>query len=58
MITLSISCSHCGKLLPEDIEVDGRKELDNIGKIIESLGWVVQYNGDYIDTYCSKRCAK
>lgn len=64
-IKLQITCSHCGEYLRNE---DGEESLDTetiddlqSGKIIEQvekLGWIVQVNGDYLDTYCSARCAK
>ena len=37
------------------IDNDTAQRLKNY---LESLGWVVQFNGEYMDTYCSRRCAQ
>ena len=41
--------------------IEGPKQLDpqNLKERIEqNAGWVVQFNGDNMDTYCSKKCAE
>jgi hypothetical protein len=44
-----------------EISCDGPKQLEPqaLKKAIEkNRGWVVQFNGDYMDTYCCKKCAE
>jgi hypothetical protein len=37
------------------INKDARQRLK---EYLESKGWVVQFNGEHMDTYCSKECAR
>lgn len=62
MITLTISCSKCGKELhpamdfsssTRELAEEIRDRLDESGS-----GWIVEENGDNIDTYCSRQCAE
>ncbi len=59
MITLTISCSQCGKVMPEEMQADTRDEMapEAVKAHIEKRGWVFQINGENVDTYCSKKCA-
>jgi hypothetical protein len=64
-IKATITCSMCGgmerysKPHPLEIVINGAKDLDQqaLKKQIEAQGWIVQLNGDSIDTYCTKKCA-
>ena len=60
MITVEVDCSTCGKARPLSIEIETLADLQPIvlKKAIEREGWIVQINGEYMDTYCSKECAK
>lgn len=64
-LTLTIDCSYHQK---DDGSYGKQEEIsldtinDHARKVIEkylkSKGWVVQYNGENMDTYCSKECAQ
>lgn len=63
MLTLKVECSnHQTSREPKIIEIT----LDTIDSHtarqvkygLELKGWVVQFNGDNMDTYCTKTCAK
>lgn len=65
MLTLKIECSNHQKNdggYGREIEI----ELDTIDattplqvrKQLEADRWVVQFNGEHMDTYCSKKCAE
>jgi hypothetical protein len=65
MITLQVSCSNHQKQdgsYGRDAEIN----LDTIDgttarkvkRELENNGWVVQFNGNHMDTYCSKICAQ
>lgn len=63
MVTLKIDCSHCGRELHDEISADDPttftpEGLAKITAILERKKWIVQINGDNVDTYCSKTCAK
>lgn len=34
------------------------KTRNLVQRHLERLNWVVQFNGDHMDTYCSKKCAE
>ena len=59
-LTLNISCSnHKDDLRSGKEEEFSLATLDadtakRVKKFLESRGWVVQFNGEYMDTYCSK----
>jgi hypothetical protein len=65
-LKLEVSCSNhqrddgtYGKEL--EIILEGPKDFtpEALKAAIEkNRGWVVQFNGAYMDTYCSKTCAK
>lgn len=65
-MTLTVWCSMCGggerysKPQPLEIGVDLTKDLKPLAvkKAIEKHGWIVQFNGDNTDTYCTKKCAE
>lgn len=61
MITLKVSCSKCGKELHPEMDFDSEFELNVEGlrrRLDDSeSNWIVEVNGDNIDTYCSKVCA-
>jgi len=37
------------------VDDDTRKQLQSY---LEFKGWVVQYDGEHTDTYCSRKCAE
>ena len=39
----------------DTIDEHARKQVE---KELKALGWVVQYSGDNMDTFCSKKCAE
>lgn len=60
-LTLIVECSMCGTKKPIELDIEGPKDLDPqaLKKRIEKYrGWHVQFNGDHMDTYCSKKCAE
>lgn len=62
-LQLTISCSHHQKdgwgreeaISLDTIDDNTRKRIE---RHLKSKGWVVEYNGEHMDTYCSKECAK
>lgn len=64
MITLTASCSnHQTNSEPREFSVSldrlNEHQLEEkIKKALKSQGWVVEFNGDNMDTYCSKKCAE
>ena len=60
MITLKITCAMCGKALPQEIDAERQNELSlsRIEREISRYGWIMQVNGEIVDAYCSKKCAK
>lgn len=44
----------------QDIWVDSisDREAEIVKRHLERNGWVVQFNGAHMDTYCSKECAE
>jgi len=63
-LILTVYCSnHQTSGEPKEIELSvGRiasLNPESIKRMIEEHpGWVVQFNGEHVDTYCSKKCAK
>jgi hypothetical protein len=61
-MTLEVSCSTCWpqENLPLALDIEGPKDIDpqKLKKRIEKEGWIVQFNGDHMDTYCTKKCAE
>lgn len=63
MITLTVDCSYHQKddeprqvqITLENIDANTARKLR---RHLESQGWVVQFNGNNMDTYCSKKCAE
>lgn len=65
-LLLTVSCSNhqkddgsYGKEI--EISLDGPKDFEpeTLKQAIEKhRGWHVQFNGEYMDTYCSKKCAE
>jgi hypothetical protein len=62
-LELTIDCSYHQK------DDDARQETISLNTIdehtamrikqqLERNGWIVQFNGEHMDTYCSKRCAR
>lgn len=59
MITLTVSCSMCGKEHKQiEVERENDLRLSGLKEYLKSRGWIVQVNGDNIDTYCSRQCAE
>lgn len=59
MIILKITCCMCGNEFPNEIEADKKKQLTvkHIKTTLEKSRWIVEVNGEHIDTYCCKYCA-
>lgn len=62
-LELDITCSnHQHWKEPRRIRliIDGPKQLETpvLKERIERRGWIVEINGDNMDTYCSKKCAE
>lgn len=61
-MTLKIECSACFYSNKEiELDIVGPADLDpqKLKKEIEKCpDWVVEFNGDHMDTYCSKKCAE
>jgi hypothetical protein len=59
-MTLTVQCSMCAKKPPLELNIEGPKDLDPeaLKKRIEKEGWIVQFNGAHMDTYCTKKCAE
>lgn len=64
-LQLHISCSNhqkddCPYGREEQIWIStiSDAEAKSVKRHLERRGWVVQFNGDNMDTYCSKECAK
>jgi hypothetical protein len=59
MITIQISCSHCGKEVDEEISLNHPKYFTEkfIWRKLPK-GWVIQDNDDNLDIYCCKKCAE
>lgn len=64
-MTLTVSCSYhqkndggYGKDAEITLDTISDKTAKQVAKELESQGWVVQFNGDNMDTYCSKKCAE
>ena len=50
----------CGAEPTSEFNVDDVSALtaENLKKRLESNNWIVEFNGDKFDTYCSEKCAK
>lgn len=64
-LTLNISCSYHqkgdgGYGREAEIIIDNIDDsaVKHVTKELKKQGWVVQFNGDHMDTYCSKKCAE
>lgn len=57
---LQINCAMCGETFPETVEIQTAKEftVEHLRKWLKIRGWLVELNGENIDIYCSKECAK
>jgi len=53
---LAFYCVMCG----EDrlVDVVPREGKIDVVDVVEREGWIAQQNGEHLDIYCSKRCAK
>ena len=58
MITIQVYCAQCGKRKDIELQSDSIAPTVELQSLINSAGWIVQYNKPYFDVYCSKRCAK
>ena len=63
MIAITASCAnHQTTKPPREVEITvdtlSSQTVKQIQEELESQGWVVQFNGDNMDTYCSKQCAQ
>ena len=62
-MTLEVDCSYHQKkseARQTHLTIVGPRELDpqSIKERLEAQHWVVQFNGNNMDTYCSKECAR
>lgn len=63
MLKLQVSCAACGKVRTVDFALEHKDPKQraslhwSIDEILHAYRHIVQYNGDNIDIYCSKRCA-
>jgi hypothetical protein len=62
-LILEVSCSqHVMNTPPREerifLDTITQTTADYIAEQLEQRGWVVQFNGEYMDTYCSKGCAE
>lgn len=57
---IEIECAMCGQMMPEPVFIENEKDLElkSITKKAKLQGWILEVNGDIIDAYCSKKCAK
>jgi hypothetical protein len=65
MISIEVICSMCGgqeRYSKQNIffTVSDPRHIEpqTFKREIEGRGWIVQFNGDNIDTYCTKKCAE
>lgn len=60
MIEITLSCAQCGAELNSTMTVDKASAVcvESVRLLADGYGWIVQVNGDQVDTYCSKECAK
>lgn len=64
-LTLTVDCSYhqkkdgsYGRQAEISLETIDKHTAMRVKHQLERDGWVVQFNGDNMDTYCSKQCAK
>ena len=61
-IKVTVTCSMCfpPKKRALKMDIEGPKDLDpeTLKARIEGEGWIVQFNGDNMDTYCTEKCAE
>lgn len=62
-LTLEVSCSqHVMTTPPREetifLDTSTQTTADYVKCELERRGWVVQFNGEHMDTYCSKKCAE
>lgn len=64
-LTLEVSCSNhqkndggYGKEITITLDTISDHAAKQVKRGLEQQGWVVQFNGDNMDTYCSKKCAE
>lgn len=63
MLTLIVDCSNHQVSTPpreftvtlETVDAYTKQRLKHG---LEQQGWVVQFNGEHMDTYCTKKCAE
>lgn len=57
-MTINIRCSYCGKK-PREIAIDEKSDLEipSLIRAFQREGFIVEENGNHIDTYCRKSCA-
>ena len=60
-ITLEVNCSMCFPPKKPPLRLDISAPIDlrrkALRELIEKEGWIVEFNGQNIDTYCTKACA-
>lgn len=58
---IELSCAMCGAEKTVEADTKGARTM-TVWQFVENAavaaGWIVQRNGDYLDLYCSKKCAK
>jgi hypothetical protein len=65
MLTITAECSNhqkadggYGRREEMVISTVNDKIAQEVKQRLVARGWVVQFNGDHMDTYCSKECAR
>jgi len=62
-VDIIVSCAMCGKsftgtVAMDDLNRSGERIVRDVIETQIKGTWLVQKNGDYVDVYCSKRCAE
>ena len=64
-MTLRVTCSYhqkndggFGREAEIDLNTLDGDTPQRVKRQLEKEGWVVQFNGEHMDTYCSKKCAE
>ena len=57
--TLTLHCGRCSRIKEVSFDAANMSAEDLIRAAAVASGrmWVIQRNGDTLDTYCSKKCA-
>lgn len=64
-ILIRVKCSNhqaldggFGREATVDVDTLDESTRDEVVQALVVKGWVIQFNGDHMDTYCSKKCAE